>query len=193
MIKKSVVLAALLAAAPFAATAGDLNYTYVEAGYANLDIDSYFVNADFDGFQLRGSAAVAENIYVFGGYGSVTNDDFGADIDFDELQLGAGYRHAINPRADLIGELGYIAQEVSIPGASDDTDGVRLSGGIRGLLADNFEGLAKVSYTDGDHFDGDFSFTAGAQYKFTQTWGVVGEIETGDDVTKYLVGVRASF
>ena len=192
-MKKSLVLAALLAAAPFAATAGELSYNYVELGYANVDVDVEGTDIDFDGFQLRGSAAVAENIYLFGGYGSVTNDEFGADIDFDELQLGVGFRHALSPRADFIGELGYIAQEVSTQGFSEDSNGARLSGGFRGLLADNFEGLVKASYTDGGEFDGDFSFTAGAQFKFTQTWGVVGELEAGDDVTKYLVGVRASF
>lgn len=192
-MKKSLVLAALLAAAPFAATAGELSYNYLEVGYANVDIDSELGDIDFDGFQLRGSAAVAENIYLFGGYGSVTNDEFGADIDFDEVQLGVGFRHALSPRADFIGELGYIKQEISAPGVSEDANGGRLSAGFRGLLADNFEGLVKASYTDGGEFDGDFSFTAGAQFKFTQTWGLVGEIEAGDDVTKYLVGVRASF
>ena len=126
-MKKSVVLAALLAAAPFAATAGELSYNYVEVGYANVDVDFDGTDIDFDGFQLRGSAAVAENVYLFGGYGSVTNDEFGADIDFDELQLGAGYRHAISPRADFIGEVAYITQEVSAPGASDDANGGRLS------------------------------------------------------------------
>lgn len=190
-MKKSLVLAALLAAAPFAATAGELNYNYVELGYANVDVDG--VDLDFDGFQLRGSVDVAENVYLFGGYGSATNDDFGIDIDFNELQLGAGYRHGLSDRTDFIAELGYVSQEVEAEGESYDVDAGRLSAGFRGLLTDNLEGLVKASYTDGNQNDGDFSFTAGAQFKFTQTWGVVGELEAGDDVTKYLVGVRASF
>lgn len=192
-MKKPLILALLLAAAPFAATAGDLSYNFVEVGYANVDVDFDGSDVDFDGFQLRGSAAVADNVYLFGGYGSVTNDEYGVDIDFEELQLGVGFRHGLSDRADFIAELGYINQEASAPGVSEDASGGRLSGGFRGLLADNFEGLVKASYTDGGEFDGDFSFTAGAQVKFNPTWGVVGEIEAGDDVTKYLVGLRASF
>ena len=40
---------------------------------------------------------------------------------------------------------------------------------------------------------GDFTATVGAQYKFSRTWGVVGEIEAGDGGETYLVGLRASF
>ena len=195
-MKKQLTLALALAIAPFAASAGELNYTYVEGGYANVEIDGEDLGAgdiDFDGFQLRGSAAVAESVYLFGGYGSVTNDDFGTDIDFSEIQLGAGFRHGLSERADFIAELGYVRQELEAMGDSIDAKGGRLSVGFRGLMTDRFEGLVKASYNDGGDFDGDFSFTAGAQFKFNPTWGLVGEVEAGEDVTKYLVGVRASF
>ena len=58
-MKKSLVLAALLAAAPFAATAGELSYNYVELGYANVDVDVEGTDIDFDGFQLVGGIPVA--------------------------------------------------------------------------------------------------------------------------------------
>ena len=38
-----------------------------------------------------------------------------------------------------------------------------------------------------------FTATLGAQYKFTQTWGMTGEVEFGDGGETYLVGLRASF
>ena len=65
--------------------------------------------------------------------------------------------------------------------------------GVRGSFSPNFEATLKANYTDGSDFDGDFSGTVGAQYKFTQTWGVVGEAEFGDGGEAYLVGLRASF
>ena len=74
-----------------------------------------------------------------------------------------------------------------------DADGYRASVGIRGSFSDSFEGLLKANYTDGSDFDGDFSGTIGAQYKFTQTWGLVGEVEFADNAETYTVGVRASF
>lgn len=192
MNKLLLVLA--LAASPIAASATELSYSYVEGGYARVTLDGIDGDLDFDGYQLRGSAAVAENIYLFGGYGSATNDDFnGVDLDFNELQVGVGYRHGLSERADFIAELGYVNQELEFEGESFDVDAGRLSAGFRGLLTDNFEGVIKASYTDGNQNDGDFSVTAGAQFKFNPTWGVIGEVEAAEDATKYLVGVRASF
>lgn len=194
-MKKSLILATLLAAAPFAASAGELNYNYVEAGYANVDVERH----DGKGFQLRGSVAVDENFYLFGGYASATNDDFGLDIDLTETQLGLGYRHGLNDRADLIAEVGYLRHELDVKGyGSESLSGARVSVGFRGKLADNFEGWVKGSYNDGGDFEGSFSALAGAQLNLTQTWGVVAEIENGEivddaDTTKYLIGVRASF
>lgn len=196
-MKKHLALAVALAIAPFAASADGLDYTYVEGGYANVEIDTgdaFAGDVEFDGVQIRGSAAVSESFYLLGGYGSVSNDDAGVDVDFSELQFGLGYRHGLSERADLVTEVSYLRQEIEADGfGSDDAAGGRVSVGLRGLLADNFEGYVKGSYTDGGDFDGDFSGTVGAQFRFTPLWGVVGEIEAGDDVTKALVGVRASF
>lgn len=190
-MKKQLALALLLAAAPFAASAGELNYSYVEGGYAHVDIDSL---DEGDGFQVRGSAQLAESVYLFGGYGSVDADNF--DADFSETQVGLGFRHALSERADFIAEGGYIRQELDVNGLFGGTataSGGRVSAGIRGLLADNFEGWVKGSYTDGGDFEGDFSGLVGAQLKFNQTWGLVGEFEAGDDITKFMIGARASF
>ena len=196
-MKKHLALALALAMAPIAASAGELSYSYVEAGYANLELDTEDTlgeKVDGDGFQLRGSAALGPSFYLFGGYGTVTNDDFGVDIDLTETQAGFGWHHGLSERADFIAELGYYGMEVEADGiGSMDATGGRVSGGFRGLFTDNFEGSIKASYTDGGDFEGDFSVALGAQVKFNPTWGLVGEIEAGDDVTKYMVGVRASF
>lgn len=72
-------------------------------------------------------------------------------------------------------------------------DGARLGVGVRGLLSDNFEGWAKAQYADGGDFDGDFSGVLGAQVKFNQTWGLVGEVEVAEDINTFSLGLRASF
>ena len=197
MNSKSALLAAVLAAAPFAASADGVDYTYVEAGYAHLDLE----DETGDGFQLRGSVAVAKNVYLHGGYASIEADDFNVEI--EESQLGVGLRSDLGERADFIAELGYVRYDLSVDdvlgvSGSDYIDGGRVSVGLRGLLADRVEGWAKASYNDGGDFDGSFSALVGAQVKFNRSWGVFGEIESGElledvDTTKYMVGLRASF
>lgn len=182
-MKRSLIALALAALLPLSAQADDkLSYTYVEGGYINLD-------GDADGFGVRGSFEFGEsNFYGFGSYAMLEADDFNIDVDTSEI--GLGYAYGISDNADLISEIAY--QNVDVDGFGS-ADGYRASVGLRGSFSDNFEGLVKANYLDGDNVDGDFTGTIGAQYKFTQTWGMTGEIEFADGGETYLVGVRASF
>lgn len=182
-MKRSLIALALAALLPLSAQADDkLSYTYVEADYLNIDSDA-------DGFGVRGSFEFADSgFYGFGGYNTVEID--GTSIDVDSYDLGLGYAHGLSDNADLIAELAYLNSDVDGFG---DIDGYRVSVGIRGSFSDKFEGLVKANYVDGSDFEGDFSGTVGAQYKFTQTWGMVGEIEFAEGGETYLVGLRASF
>ncbi len=197
-MKKQFALALALATMSFGAAAAEPNYTYLEGGFARLNLDVGGVgDADFDGFQVRGSVEAGKDFHFFGSYGSTNNDDAGIDVDFDELQVGLGYHYPLSDSTDLLAEIGYIKQEIDVEAFGDaDADGYRASVGFRSAFNDHFEGYVKGSYNGGD-FDG-FSGTVGAQVKFNQTWGLVGEIEAGEmddelDATKYLIGVRASF
>jgi Ax21 family sulfation-dependent quorum factor len=181
-MKRSLLALALVAIAPFAAHADDnLSYTYVEADYVNVD-------GDADGFGVRGSVEFADSgFYGLGSWRTVEVDD--TSIDVDNWELGAGYAHGVSDNVDLLGEVAYNNVEVE----GFDADGYRASVGVRGSFSPNFEGLLKANYLDGDDVDGDFSATVGAQYKFTKTWGVVGEAEFADGGEAYTLGVRASF
>lgn len=186
-MKRSLLALALVAIAPFAAQADDkLSYTYVEGGYTNIQGDN---GLDGDGFGVRGAFEFGESgFYGLAGFNKVEADDF--DIDVDSYEVGVGYGHDLSDNLDLISELAYVNSEVD---GFSDVDGYRASVGLRGSFSDSFEGLIKANYIDGSDFDGDFSGTVGAQYKFTQTWGITGEAEFGDGGETYLVGVRASF
>jgi Ax21 family sulfation-dependent quorum factor len=181
-MKRSLFALALAAAVPFAAQADDkLSYSYIEADYLNVDSDA-------DGFGLRGSVEFADSgFYAFGGYSSVEVDD--VNVDVDTYDLGLGYAHGLSENLDLLGELAYLNSDVE----GFDVDGWRGSVGLRGSFSPNFEGLVKANYIDGDEFDGDFTGTIGAQYKFNPTWGITGEVEVGDGGEAYLLGLRASF
>ncbi|HEY9143131.1 MAG TPA: diffusible signal factor-reguated Ax21 family protein [Arenimonas sp.] len=182
-MKRSLIALAFAALLPLSAQADDkLSYTWVEADYLNVD-------GDADGFGLRGSLEFGDsNFYGFGGFNTVEIDN--SNIDVDSFDIGLGYAHSLSDNVDLLSEISYLNSDVSGFG---DLDGYRASVGVRGSFSPNFEGMIKANYTDGDNFDGDFTATVGAQYKFTQTWGVVGEIEAGDGGETYLVGLRASF
>jgi Ax21 family sulfation-dependent quorum factor len=182
-MKRSIIALALAALLPLSAQADDkLSYTYVEADYLNIDSDA-------DGFGVRGSFEFADSgFYGFGGWNTVEVD--GVNVDVDSFDLGLGYAHGLTDNLDLIAEAAYLNSDVDGLG---DVDAYRASVGLRGSITDNFEGLVKANYVDGDEFDGDFSGTVGAQYKFNQTWGLVGEVEFADGGETYLFGVRASF
>ena len=181
-MKRSLIALALVAMLPLAAQADDkLSYTYVDLGYVNVD-------GDADGYGIRGSVEFGDSgFYGLGGWRTVEID--GTNIDVDQWELGVGYAHGLSDNLDLLAEAAYTEAEVF----GFDTDGYRASVGLRGSFSENFEGLIKANYVDGDDVDGDFTGTIGAQYKFGQTWGLVGEVEFADGGEVYLLGLRASF
>lgn len=180
-MKRTLFALAFAAALPMSAQAAERSYSYVELDYVNVDSNA-------DGFGVRGSVNFGEsNFYGFGSYTNVQIDN--TSIDVDGFDVGLGFHHALNDSADMIAEVAY--QEVQVLGFN--ANGYRVSGGFRGNLAENFEGLVKLNYVDGNNLNGDFTGTLGAQYKFNETWGATGEIEFANGGQTYLVGVRASF
>ena len=214
-MKKQLVLALALAGAPIAASAAELSYSFIEAGYAQLNQELPHVDLgggavaqigdiEASGVQVSGSIEMGASFYLFGGYKSGSDDvvvtsnipgfrPVSVDIDLTQFNAGLGYHHGLSERADLITEISYIATEAEVAGSSSDADDARVAVGVRGLMTDNFEGWLKANYTDGDAYDGEFSATVGAQFKFNRTWGIVGEAEFGESSSQYMVGVRARF
>lgn len=195
-MKKQIVLALALAAASFGAAAGERSYSYVEGGWnrATVDIDNN-ANADFDGFTVRGSYGFNQ-FHVFGAYSSVNNDEL-VDIDINESQLGFGVHHAIAENADVIGEVSHLRQEVEASAfgvsAKDHVNAYRVAAGVRGELGQHLEATIKINYTDGSDVSAEFTPSAGLLVKFNPTWGLFVDAEEAKDVTRYAVGVRASF
>jgi len=211
-MKKQLALAAALAVAPFAAFAGGHSYTYLEAGYAQLDQElpapAGFEIDDIEagGAYIAGSAEIAPSIHIFGAYRQGDDDvgvsvPFGgeigqANLDMSQGVLGVGWHYGLSDRTDLVSELSWLRTEIDV---NDDDEGaqegddVRVAVGVRHLIADNVELWIKGNYTDGDVYDGTFSASAGLQYKLTRTWGLVAEAEGGGDTAMFGVGVRASF
>lgn len=189
-MKKTLFALALAAALPMAAQAAEpadgLSYTWLEADY--LDVDGG------NGWGLRGSFDFGNSgLYGFGSWSKLDADENDFDIEFDTdidgNELGIGYHHPVADSTDLIAELAYQNYDAGVY----RIDGARASVGVRSSFNTNFEGFAKANYYDKSDYNGDVSGTVGAQYKFTETWGVTGEAEFGNGTDAWMLGMRASF
>ena len=187
---------ALALALPLGAQAGDLSYSYVEAGWATteLDVGDGFDSVDFDGWLLRGSVALGDTFFLAGEYASQTNDDAGVDIDLDQYNLGLGAHYALSDNADLVGQISWVKAEVSAAGfGSVSDDGYGLSVGVRGRLGEQFEGEVALKYADfSDGGDSTAGFLAGRWY-FTEAFAVGVNAQFDEDTTSYGIGLRYEF
>jgi hypothetical protein len=211
-MKKQLILALALAAAPFAASADGHSYTYVEGGYAQLNqelpqVEGFHIDdVGAGGFFVGGSAELGDTFHLFGSYRK-GDDDVGvsaplvghlgdAGIDMSQGIVGLGYHHGLSQRTDLLAEVSYLSTEIDVEDdgeGSMDGDDFRVAVGVRHLIANNVDIWAKGNFTDGDVYDSAFSATLGLQYHLTPMWGIVGEAELGSEFSQVPVGMRASF
>ncbi|NYZ61371.1 diffusible signal factor-reguated Ax21 faimly protein [Luteimonas deserti] len=185
-----LALAVLAAGLPLGAQAADgVSYTYLEGGYSASKSDIAPVNreVDSDGWSIRGSAAFHPNFHVFGDYTREGID--GSAFDRDQWRAGVGYNHAVSDRADLLTRIAY--QRLDF-GQGFDADGYAVEVGARGVLLPALEGYALAGYEDyGSGFDSEFYGRVGAQWTFTPSFGVAGDVKLvkGGD-TQWFVGPR---
>jgi hypothetical protein len=185
-------LAASAACVPFLAQAEGLSYSYVDAAYVNTDIDSF--NEDVDGFALRGSVELTNNVFVFAGYADQGTSVAGFDIDLQTYNLGLGYAWPVGEALDLYGKLGYVSAEADVQGFGDaDDDGYSLAAGLRGRAVEQLELEGAVSYVDFSDGGDDTTLDLGARWFFTPQFAVGIEGSFGDDANTYGLGVRWNF
>lgn len=170
--------------------AEDVSYTYARLNYVNTELDVGPVDVDGDGLQLEGSYAFMQNAFAFGSYSDV---EFDGDVDASQLDLGAGYRHAIRPRIDLVGRVGYTRMDVSASGFDADDDGLLFSGGVRSRMTDKIEGRAALNFRVMDESDNDTEFEFGGDYYVTERISVAAALCLGDDATTWSFGGRYAF
>lgn len=206
-MRKTLILAALLAATPFAATASELSYTYVEGGWTQFHInDNLLEDPSADGGYLRGSFAIAPQVHVFGGYSAVSKSyslsSARLKMELAQPELGIGYHMTLSDRVDFTTDIALVRlsleEKISgMPGYNgtykDHSNAGRATLGVRGKPSARTEAWLKGGVMDGSDIDTTFVGNLGGQVKFNATWGVVGEIQFIEDTTQYMAGVRASF
>jgi hypothetical protein len=196
---RSKLLSALVAASlglASAANADDVSYSYADLAYITTDIDG--VDEDLDGFGLRGSVEITDQVFLFGMYTDQSAESGGADVDYTTYTLGGGYAWSLSDSADLYGKLGYASAEVevSVPGFggfSVDDDGFMLGMGLRGRVSPQFELEGAVNYYDYSDSGDDTSLGAAVRWFFTDQFSAFAEGEFGDDVSTYGIGMRWNF
>ena len=207
-MRKTLILAALLAATPFVASANELSYSYVEGGWTQLKInDDFMGDPKADGGYLRGSFAIAPQVHVFGSYSTVSKSyglGGGARIKVELAQpeLGIGYHMNMSDRVDFTADIAAVRLNAKIklsgaPGYNgsekDHSTAGRATIGVRGKPSPRTEAWLKAGVIDGSDMDTSFVGNRGGQVNVTATWGLVGEVQFIEDTTQFMAGVRASF
>ncbi len=195
-MKKQLTAALILALIPFAASARDSlgSYSYVEGGFKRLGIDSEVVdNFDFDGVYFRSSAELSDNLSLHGGLAWSQSSDLPVDVDVLEADIGLGYRYTFADNVDLIADATFQRQEFDDGVNKDARNNTRIGVGVRGAISNSVEGWVKANYVDGGAYEGDAVGTLGIHVVLSETWGLVGELDAGGDVSRINLGVRASF
>lgn len=179
-IKIPLLVAAAMTCAP-AVFAASPDFSFVEAGYTQLDFDNK--RFEPDGFKIAGSASVSNNLFLTGAY-----TDTSDGRDYNALSLGLGYRVAAASNTDVYGILSYEELE---QGAADD-NGYGLTAGIRSFVSRNLELDGGLSYIDVDKDDETYLYI-GASYYITPEAALNLAYRTSDDTDMLTLSGRYSF
>ncbi|MEX1670311.1 outer membrane beta-barrel protein [Zhongshania guokunii] len=185
MLNKQKVLLAVgilgvIGASPLYAK--DFSYTYVEGGFADVDID----NEDADYIYGGGSLALDKNIFI---RGSLGNLDVNKNLEFDTVSIGVGHPMRMSERSDLVLALDYsFAESDSKNPAFDNVDVDTLTGSAmtRTWLTNNIEGnlMGGLAYQDADYGDSDTGAVLGAGIRVY----VVPQFSVGANISRSFIG-----
>jgi len=184
------LLAALAATLPFASQAGTMEYTWVELGYVDTELDVGPRDIDGDGFALRGSLAVHENFFVFASY-----EDLGYDfgVDSTAFQVGAGMRWPLADKLDIVGRAAIVRSEIEVGNNDQDDDGFLLGARLRGEVAPRLELEGGFDYVDLDDRGDDTSIVLEGRYFFLDALAGGLLLQFADDANTIGINVRYTF
>jgi hypothetical protein len=184
---KVVLGGILLAAAPLAALAEDMSYSFVDLAYVETEIDD--VGPTLDGYALRGSVGFATSWFAFGEYA----DQSVSGVDVTSITVGAGGHYGLAENLDLVGRLGWTQVEIDTGPFDLDDDGYLVDLGLRGRVGDAVELEGGARYTDFSDGGDATSLFLGGRFHFNETWALGAEYQDGDDSSTILAYVRANF
>ena len=187
-MKRSLVVFSLMAMSGLAFADG-FSYTYAQASYGTVDIDT--VAVDGDGLGLNGSFGITDNLNIVGGWQTA---DFDSIADADEWSLGLGVHTPVTELMDVTASVSYVDVEFDVlgfPVAEDD--GFELKVGLRANVTSLIEVNAGVSYIDLSNAGDDTGFEGGVLFNFTDMFSLGLSGEWDDDVSTYSLSGRVYF
>jgi opacity protein-like surface antigen len=196
MRKSLTVAAAVAALLPFAAQAEGLNYSYVEAGYLNTDLDEF--SETVGGWGLKAGFEITENIFVYGRYADQKTDIRGGEeIKFQPWDLGIGYAWPLAEQTDIYGTVGYASIDLDVPRSIDfpntSDDGYTLGAGIRTRLADQFEVEGTARYANLSDYGDEFDFGIFGRWYVIERLALGVGYNAGDETSTFSGSVRWEF
>lgn len=194
-VKSSIltVAAALLINSPAAIADSDISYSYLEAGYFDVDADG----ADPTGFSFKASAEISDSFFVFaetkqGDFDTTGINNNEVEVDFDRIGYGIGYQSDMTKNSSWF--VSYSINEWEIGDGDLDVDTLRI--GIRGQLTDNLELNGSLTHNQidaGDTDDDESGYQIGMLYNMTDSTSFTLNYESIDDVDEASIGIRYSF
>ena len=184
-LAKAVIGGLVLAAAPLAAMAEGMSYSYVEADYVDIDVDDA---PSGDGFALRGSVGFLDNLFAFADYVDGSVDV----IDIENIAVGIGGHYPLGKNFDATGRIGYTETDLSSGPFSASDDGYLLSLGLRGQMS-QFEAEGNVIYTDLSDGGDETAFEVTGRWNFTDMFSAGISYRMADDANVMFAGVRLSW
>lgn len=183
----SIALIAVLSLVVFAGTASAEApaWSYVEAGYNNINVDSGIGDDDGDGW-FAGASFGAKNWHLFGQYTENNTDDL--DLDINQWFVGVGWHGLLGEKADLFGDVAYMDADY---GGFDDS-GYFGRVGVRWRLIKLLEIGASTRYQDLGDLDNDLVWNANAIF-YVWKLGIGVNAEIADDIDTYNAFVRFNF
>lgn len=173
---------------PLAVRADGFDYTFVEGGLLNTEIDAGLLDVEGDGFGLGGSFVIADNIHILASY---SDEDYDFGIDGNSLSIGAGFNTGLSQDLDLVAHLSYVSAEVNAGAVSLDEDGYSLGAGIRARTGNSIELEAGLDYVDLD--ESDTVLRVGGRYYFNDSFAVGASFADTDGGLSWMIGLRAEF
>ena len=193
MPHKNHTLAALLGAtllAGAAAAGDDLSYSYLEARYAEAELDDDAFNIDGDGFVLNGSLEFSETVHLFIGYDKLEFDD---NVDVKTRLIGGGVAIPLSPQADVVLRAGFAEARFSTPFFEDEDDGHFASLGFRALVTPDIELYGDFRSLRLDDAGDEESTTLGLDFYANDGLAVGPAVTWVDDTTIWSLGAKFYF
>jgi hypothetical protein len=173
---------------PTALYADGFDYTFVEGGIVNTEVEVGPIDVDGDGFGVNGSFRITDNVHFLAGY---SDQDYDFGIDGNTLSAGVGLNMGINEDLDFVANLSYIDAEIDTPFGSAGEDGYGVGAGIRARAGEKVEIDAGLNYVDLD--ESDTVLSVGGRYYFNDSFALTGGLSDADAGLSWSIGLRAEF